>query len=238
MSQQANVSSIDAIAAFRARLLVYLTKARPAVEEVSSEIMRTRLWLQNDQRLHWEGQARQRAKKLEQAQHELYSSRIAKLRETSTAEQTAVNKAKRALDEAEAKLRTIKLWSRDFASRVDPLVKQLEKLHTFLAHDMLRATAHLAALLKSLDAYANTGLPAAPAPGSTGHRPVPSGDPPLGTEAAPELSPTPMSDGSPPATPSSQPPDGTPESPALPLGPSTPPNSPPPTFPPAPHSPD
>ena len=165
MSQQANVSSIDAIAAFRARLLVYLTKARPAVEEVSSEIMRTRLWLQNDQRLHWEGQARQRAKKLEQAQHELYSSRIAKLRETSTAEQTAVNKAKRALDEAEAKLRTIKLWSRDFASRVDPLVKQLEKLHTFLAHDMLRATAHLAALLKSLDAYANTGLPAAPATG-------------------------------------------------------------------------
>ena len=229
MPTQANVSSIDAIAVFRARLLVYLTKARPAVEEVSSEIMRTRLWLQNDQRMHWEGQARQRAKKLEQAQHDLYSSRIAKLREISTAEQTAVNKAKRALDEAEAKLRTIKLWSRDFDSRVDPLVKQLEKLHTFLAHDMLRATAHLAALLKTLDAYANTGLPAAPATGSTGHQPVSSGDPPIGTEAAPELSPTSLAESSPPAIPSGQWPDGTDESPALP---------PAPAFPPAPHSPD
>ena len=134
-----------------------------------------------------------------------------------------MNKAKRALDEAEAKLRTIKLWSRDFDSRVDPLVKQLEKLHTFLAHDMLRATAHLAALLKTLDAYANTGLPAAPTPGSTGHRPMPSDDPPLGTDPAPELSPTPMSDTSPPATPSSQQPDGTAESPALPPASAAPP---------------
>lgn len=227
MPTQANVSSIDAIATFRARLLVYLTKARPAVEEVSSEIMRTRLWLQNDQRLLWEGQARQRAKKLEQAQHELYSSRIAKLREISTAEQTAVNKAKRAVEEAEAKLRTIKIWSRDFDSRVDPLVKQLEKLHTFLAHDMVRATAHLAALLKTLDAYANTGLPAAPATGGTGQRPLPSDDPPLGTEGAPQLSPTPMSHTNPPATPSIPQPDPTAESPAL-----------PPTLPPSPHSPD
>ncbi len=225
MPTQANVSSIDAIATFRARLLVYLTKARPAVEEVSSEIMRTRLWLQNDQRLLWEGQARQRAKKLEQAQHELYSSRIAKLREISTAEQTAVNKAKRALDEAEAKLRTIKIWSRDFDSRVDPLVKQLEKLHTFLAHDMVRATAHLAALLKTLDAYANTGLPAAPAAsaaGNTGQQPGPSGDPPLGTGAAPELSATSVAESSPAVIPSGQWPDGTGESPVLPTAPAAP----------------
>ncbi|GDY23084.1 hypothetical protein LBMAG56_44310 [Verrucomicrobiota bacterium] len=225
MPTQANVSSIDAIATFRARLLVYLTKARPAVEEVSSEIMRTRLWLQNDQRLHWEGQARQRAKKLEQAQHELYSSRIAKLREISTAEQAAVNKAKRALEEAEAKLRTIKIWSRDFDSRVDPLVKQLEKLHTFLAHDMVRATAHLAALLKTLDAYANTGLPAVPGAGGIGQRPLPSDDPPPGTEALPELTPTSIADSSPPNTASREQPDGKGEPPV-----------PPPALPPAPHS--
>lgn len=163
MPDQARVSSIEAIATFRARLLVFLTKARPALEEISGEVLRTRQWLQNDQRIHWEGQVRQRAKKLETAQHELYSSRIARLREVSTAEQAAVNKAKRAVEEAEAKLRTLKHWNREFDSRVDPMIKQIEKLHTFLIHDLGRATAHLTELLKALDAYASTGLPSAPA---------------------------------------------------------------------------
>ena len=45
----------------------------------------------------------------------------------------AVQRAKRALDEAEAKLRVLKQWNRVFDNRVDPLVKQMEKLHTVLA---------------------------------------------------------------------------------------------------------
>lgn len=163
MPESARVSSIEAIAAFRARLLVFLTKSRPALEEVSGEIMRTRLWLQNDQRIHWEGQIRQRAKKLETAQHELYSARLARIREVTTAEQSAVNKTRRALDEAEEKLRTLKRWNRDFDSQVEPLVKQVDKLQTFLVHDLTKAGVHLAQILKSLDAYANAGPPSMPA---------------------------------------------------------------------------
>ena len=163
MPESARVSSIEAIAAFRARLLVFLTKSRPALEEVSGEIMRTRLWLQNDQRIHWEGQIRQRAKKLETAQHELYSARLARIREVTTAEQSAVNKTRRALDEAEEKLRTLKRWNRDFDSQVEPLVKQVDKLQTFLVHDLTKAGVHLAQILKSLDAYANAGAPSMPA---------------------------------------------------------------------------
>ena len=162
MPESARVSSIEAIAAFRARLLVFLTKSRPALEEVSGEIMRTRLWLQNDQRIHWEGQIRQRAKKLETAQHELYSARLARIREVTTAEQSAVNKTRRALDEAEEKLRTLKRWNRDFDSQVEPLVKQVDKLQTFLVHDLTKAGVHLAQILKSLDAYANAGPPSMP----------------------------------------------------------------------------
>ena len=163
MPESARVSSLEAIAAFRARLLVFLTKSRPALEEVSGEIMRTRLWLQNDQRIHWEGQIRQRAKKLETAQHELYSARLARIREVTTAEQSAVNKTRRALDEAEEKLRTLKRWNRDFDSQVEPLVKQVDKLQTFLVHDLTKAGVHLAQILKSLDAYANAGSPSTPA---------------------------------------------------------------------------
>lgn len=162
MAESARVASIEAIAAFRARLLVFLTKSRPALEEISGEVMRTRLWLQNDQRIHWEGQVRQRAKKLETAQHELYSARLARIREVTTAEQSAVNRTRRALDEAEEKLRTLKRWNRDFDSQVEPLVKQVEKLQTFLVHDLTKAGVHLAQILKSLDAYANAGSPSMP----------------------------------------------------------------------------
>jgi predicted RNase H-like nuclease (RuvC/YqgF family) len=168
MGQQANVGSIDAIAAFRARLLVYASKARPAVEEVSSEIMRTKLWLENEQRMRWEAAIRERRKKLEAAEHELYSSRLAQLKEPATAQVAAVNRLKRSVEEAENKLKIIKRWTREFESRVEPLVKQLEKLHTFLSHDLAGAGAHLAEVIKMLDAYAGTGPAPAVARGSGG----------------------------------------------------------------------
>src|SRR5947208_7463376 len=133
MPQRAQVTSVEALEAFRATLIVYLSKARPTLEEVSADVLRTKLWLENEQRMHWENQVRRRSQALEQAQQALSSARMSNLREASNTEFMAVRKAKRALEEAEAKLKLLKYWNREFDSRVEPLVKQLEKLHTFLA---------------------------------------------------------------------------------------------------------
>jgi hypothetical protein len=59
----------------------------------------------------------------------------------------------------------LKQWSRVFDNRVDPLVKQMEKLHTVLAHDMVQAVAFLAQAVNTLDAYAEVAPPAS-APGA------------------------------------------------------------------------
>ena len=112
MPQRAHVTSVDAIDAFRSDLIVYLSKARPTLEEVSSDVLRMRLWLENDQRNYWDNQVRKRATLLEQAQAALCSSKISNLREASAAAQPAFHRARRALDEAEAKLRMVKKWSR------------------------------------------------------------------------------------------------------------------------------
>jgi hypothetical protein len=84
----------------------------------------------------------------------------------------AVQRTKRARDEAEAKLRVLKQWNRVFDNRVDPLVKQMEKLHTVLAHDMVQAVAFLAQAIRTLDAYADVaqpgGFPGAAPPGRQG----------------------------------------------------------------------
>jgi len=161
MPERAQVRSIDALEAFRSNLIVYLSKARPTLEEVSSDVQRMRGWLENEQRAHWENEVRRRSRALEEAQAALFSSRISRLSEASAAEQMAVQRTKRALDEAEAKLRVLKQWNRVFDNRVDPLVKQMEKLHTVLAHDMVQAVAFLTQAIRTLDAYARVAPPAA-----------------------------------------------------------------------------
>ena len=179
MPERAHVRSVDALESFRANLIVYLSKARPTLEEVSSDVQRMRGWLEGEQRTYWESEFRRRTQALQEAQAALFSSRMSRMREASAAEQMAVQRAKRALDEAEAKLRVVKQWNRVFDNRANPLVKQMEKLQTILAHDMVHAVAFLAQAIQTLDAYAEvappTAIPAATPPGDqsaqTGSKP-------------------------------------------------------------------
>ena len=161
MPDRAHVTSVDALEAFRSNLIIYLSKARPTLEEVSAAVQRTRGWLEGEQRTYWESEFRRRTQASQEAQQALFSSKMSRMREASAAEQMAVQRAKRALDEAEAKLRVVKQWNRVFDSRVNPLVKQMEKLHTVLAHDMVKAVAFLAQAIQTLDAYAEVAPPTA-----------------------------------------------------------------------------
>ena len=161
MPERAHVSSIDELEAFRSALIIYLSKARPTLDEVSSEVMRTRVWLDDEQRIHWENECRRRTRALQEAQAALFSARLSTFREESSAEQLAVHRAKRAFDDAETKLRVIRKWGRDYDNRVEPLLKQMEKLQTVLAHDMTQAIAFLTQAISTLHAYAGIAPPTA-----------------------------------------------------------------------------
>ena len=165
MPERARVTSVEVLESFRTNLVLYVSKARPTLEEASADVLRTRLWLENDQRVHWEGQLRRRAKILEQAQAALTSARMSNLRDATATEQMAVHKAKRAVEEAEAKLKVLKHWNREFENRVEPMIKHLEKLHTFLANDLVQAAAYLNQAGQTLAAYAEIA-PANSAPAS------------------------------------------------------------------------
>ena len=179
MPDRAHVTSVDALESFRASLIIYLSKARPTLEEVSAAVQRMRGWLEGEQRTYWENEFRRRRQALEEAQAALFSSRMSRMREASAAEQMAVQRTKRALDEAEGKLRVVKQWNRVFDNRVDPLVKQMEKLHTVLAHDMVQAVAFLAQAIQTLDAYAEVAPPtAAPAAAPPGDQSAQTGSKP------------------------------------------------------------
>lgn len=180
MALQAKVASVEAVEVFRAQLIVYTSQARAAVEEISAEVMRTRVWLETEQRTYWEHQLRRRARALEEAQQALFSSRLSSLRHESAAEQMAVHRAKRAVEEGEGKLRLLRTWSRDFESRVQPPLKQMEKLHTFLANDLVKAAAYLGEVVRTLAAYAEGAPPAAASGAAEPARPAAAGPPPTG----------------------------------------------------------
>ena len=164
MPQKAQVRSIEAIEAFRSHLIVYLSQARPALEEAAAEVTRTRSWLENDQRTHWEIQIRRRTKELEQVQQALFSARLGTLRTETAEEQMAVHRAKRSVEEAETKLRVLKKWNREFDGQAQPLVKQMEKLHSVLSNDMVLAVTFLTQTIGTLAAYAEVQAPAAESP--------------------------------------------------------------------------
>ena len=167
MADRAKVTSVEAIESFRANLILYLPKARGALEEMSSEVLRTRLWLQIDQKGYWERQFRLRSRELERAQAELFGARLSKIQTATAAQQIAVSKARRALRESETKLQALRKWDRDLENRTDPMVKQLEQLNDFLIRDMVRAVASLAQMVKTLQAYGSVTPPAGSA-GSAG----------------------------------------------------------------------
>jgi DNA repair exonuclease SbcCD ATPase subunit len=159
MATHAKVTSIDALENFRAALIVFLNKAHSAIDQASDEIRRTRSWIQHDQRSHWENEARRRARALAQAEQELLSARMTKALDNLSAQQLAVNKARRALEEATEKLRKVKLWIRDFDGTVEPMAKGLNSLRGYLDHDLPQGIAYLAEVEKIMESYTEAPRP-------------------------------------------------------------------------------
>lgn len=167
MADQARITSIEALESFRASLIVYLSKARPALDEVCDEVRRTRMWLENDRWSHWQNEVRLRGKELEQAREELSSAQCSNLKVPSMVQQRAVTRAQLALREAEEKLRFLRKWIREFENLTSPQIRQLDQLHTFLTVDMAHAVAVLAQTVRTLDAYAGIA-PSIASAGTTG----------------------------------------------------------------------
>ncbi len=163
MASAAQITSIEAVESFRARLIVYLGQMRPLLEEISHEAVRVRLWIQGEQQHFWQDQFRRRYRKLEEARQELFTARLSSFQEASALQHMAVNRAERAVTEAEEKLATLKKWGLEIEDHTAPLTRQIDALQSFLTTDMGGAVAYLDQVLSALAAYRDVGRPAAAA---------------------------------------------------------------------------
>lgn len=167
MAERAQITSVEAIDSFRAKLIEYIAQMRPSIGEIGSEVVRTRVWLEGEHRHYWENQLRLRYRKLEEAKQELFNATMAQLNDAATLHRMTVQRAQRAVQEAETKLQVLKKWAREIDNRAAPLMKQVDQLYGFLAMDMVRGVAQLENILKALDAYRTV---------STTRRDAPSGN--------------------------------------------------------------
>ncbi len=175
----ARITSLEVLEAFRSALILFLSVARRSCDEVSEEVKRTRLWLQQDQRMHWEQQIRKRRRALDAAVQELFSARLSGLRMSTTNQENEVRKWKAAVAEAEEKLRNVKRWSRDFDHEADPLVKRLESLRYSLDFDLPKGVNFLSEAQKILESYVQSPPTAStPPPPESSTPPSPSSDRP------------------------------------------------------------
>lgn len=163
MADQARISNLDAIDAFRSALIVFISKTRQTLDAAQDAVKKTRGWLQTEQPQYWMSQIKQRQKKLDQAQAELMSARMSEFVDSPTVQQMAVRKYRYALEEAQQKLDRTKAWARDYDRTVDPIAKKLDGLRDYLDNDLARAVAYLTEIQKILAAYAEASAPA-PAP--------------------------------------------------------------------------
>jgi len=161
MPTRAHVHSIEAIESFRATLITYTAEATLALDEVREEVIRTRIWLMEDQRACWESQIKRRSAALQMAKQALLSARMSELR-SGTEPQRDLRRAERALREAEEKLALLRQWERQYDSRVEPIRKRLDRLHNVLVTDMPRASSSLRQASLRLRQYTE-GAPPPPA---------------------------------------------------------------------------
>jgi predicted DNA-binding protein YlxM (UPF0122 family) len=170
---------------FRAKLIVFITKARQGVDTAIDDVRRMRYWLQSEQPLRWEAEIRRRAKALDQATHELRNAELAGNQESAVVtRRAAVNRARQMLTEAEDKLRRVRKWNSSYDSSTDPIVKKVESFRQFINDDLAKAVSHLRNVEKVLEAYTASGAPASASSSEAGAEPA-SGEPAEPGQAAP-----------------------------------------------------
>ncbi len=163
MPENAKVTSLEAIEHFRAKLIVYRDKSGRVLDEVGDEVTRARSWLDTERPAFWQAQIRRLSRELEQAQQELFSAQLSGLRDASFSQQANVQKARRAIGDAEDKAKMISQWQRQFDQRLESPARQVEKLRHLLGHELGMAIAWLNEMTKTLTAYAEMS----PSPAAT-----------------------------------------------------------------------
>ena len=188
MPGQAHVASVAALDEFRAKLIVYLSKAGRVLDDVRQEVVATRIWLQMDRQLHWKLEVKKRGQRLSRAEAELLSARLSGHPSVIQERRMEVQRARAAVAEAEQTLARVKSWLRQYETQVESRLKAVNQLRQVLTQDMKKAAVFLETAGDTLSEYAN--LPPTKQGGAANVTP-PAADPGASQDRLPSSNPLP-----------------------------------------------
>ena len=154
MANQAKVGSLDSIKSFRTSLVIFIERMTNALDDVGDEVKRTRNWILDEQVNYWRSMKRQWEKKLDQAEQELYSTRLSTMHSTNTEAQMNVRRATQKVDEIDGKIRTVQKWARDYDSIVEPLARRLDTYRDLLSTKYPKAIFQIDKTIETIESYA------------------------------------------------------------------------------------
>jgi exonuclease VII large subunit len=161
----ANVTSIDAVRSLKAALGQFQEGARSALEQLSLEARRSVEWIEHDRTLYWPREVRKASDRLSEARIALERCELtinAEDRRACYDERKALERAKRRLELTEAKVAAVRRWKFQIHKGVEEFEVQVERLRSYLDHDLSQALAALERMAQALDRYVDQTGPSAP----------------------------------------------------------------------------
>ena len=164
MSQiAARVENVDAIKAFRTVLIKFSEAAMTSLSEADSEVQRTLIWLETEQRQFWEMQVRKCQEMVSRAADALRQKKLFKDSSGRTPsaidEEKALQLAKRRLEEAERRALNTKRHARQLQKEIVLYKGQVQRFATTVECDLPTAATHLSNMVAAVEAYLALNAP-------------------------------------------------------------------------------
>jgi hypothetical protein len=179
MNQSANVTSIDAVRAFRTALVKFEENARDAVISLELEIRRAVHWIEVDRRRYWPEQVKQASEELIEARNALERCQLKYGSEEAPScyeQKKDYERAKRRLRYCEDQVRKVKQWAQIIRQELTQFDGQKAQMTVCIDTDLPRAIAAIGNMLNALERYAQATGNAGPSPTSVGSEEITKAD--------------------------------------------------------------
>lgn len=169
MNQSANVTSIDAVRAFRAALVKFEDNARDGLTGLELEIRRAVNWIEVDRRRYWPNQVKQASEEFAQARNALERCQLKYGSEEAPScyeQKKNYERAKQRLRYCEDQVRKVKQWTQIIRQELTQFDGQMAQMTMCVDTDLPRAIAAISNMIAALERYA--GATGTAGPGAVG----------------------------------------------------------------------
>ena len=175
MSQQANVTQIDAIKHFRAVLVQYQAALRDACELLMHEGTRGIDWVETDRSSFWPSEVRRTDEALLAAKNALEQCVIRAVgddRPSCIDEKKAVDRLKNRLEKSRGKVKETQSWKGKIHREGDDFHTRMVQVNDHADSELPKAIAALDRMIEALEQYATRTDGPPKAAGATGAAPI------------------------------------------------------------------